>query len=348
MSLLKPTFSLNIGALQSTSERPVAGPIEMVVERDMDSPADGLRLTLTERTGIAPGDEVTVSLGHDGNNEAVFSGTVTAVKPTLTGTQIQGLGQLNDLVNYRTAQFFDNKTAGQIAQDLVKQAGLTTGTTDTGPTLPRYAVDQRQSVYSHLRQLAHRLGYELYGNREGQVMFHGLGAGAGLDTGLGGLGGGLGALSLPSGATGLRFGEHLLAAQASQQTVALGQLTVGGESPMSRQGDPTAHWLATESRDYQGSAGSGKPQLLVMDGVARTQDLANRLAAGVKVSCDRNHQLHLRILGQPSIDLGDSLQTSDSPDALINGSGYVRSLRHRFGVETGFTTDLTLVVGGAG
>ncbi|MFH7245299.1 MAG: hypothetical protein ACHWZW_20880 [Spirulina sp.] len=345
MPPLRPTFTLTIGTLQTSSDRPVAGLTYLTVDRDMDSPGDGLRLGLMARSGIQVGDAITLALGHDGENQAVFAGTVARLLPTIAGVQVQGIGKLNALATFHTAQFYDNQTAGHIARDLIQQAGLTAGTLDSGPTLPRYAVDRRLSVYGHLRQLAQRLGYELYGDRNGNVMFHGLGAAAQLDRGLGG---GLGGLSsLAGGATHLMFGHHVLQAQAIQQRAPAGQVTVGGESPMSRQGDPTAHWLATADNSPTGTAGQGHPTRLIVDGLARTRDLADRLAAGVKATGDRTtHRLQVRVLGLPRLDLGDPLQTQALPDTGLNGSGYVRSLCHRFGEGSGFTTDLTLVVGG--
>ena len=60
---LRPTFTLTIGSLSSGTDNPVAGPGSLVVERDMDVPADALRLRLRERAGIAVGDEVSLSAG---------------------------------------------------------------------------------------------------------------------------------------------------------------------------------------------------------------------------------------------------------------------------------------------
>ena len=129
-----------------------------------------------------------MQLGHDGENEDVLRGTVVALRPDLLGVQVTVLGMMQRLLELRTAAWYDNQSAGAIARDLIGQAGLEAGTVDDGPTLPRYAVDKRRSGYAHLRQLAERLGYELYAKRDGKICFHGLGDGAGLDAGGGLLG----------------------------------------------------------------------------------------------------------------------------------------------------------------
>ncbi len=110
---------------------------------------------------------------------------------------------------------------------------------------------------------------------------------------------------------------------------------------MSGHGDKTAHWLTVKDRDYRGAAGNGAPHLLVLDPAARTQDLADRFAAGyLAVAARTAYQIRLTLLGRSQVDLGDSITASDVPDGLINGRGYVRAIRHRFGADSGFVTDL--------
>ncbi|UBF27084.1 hypothetical protein K9N68_03685 [Kovacikia minuta CCNUW1] len=325
MPSLKPTFSLNLGSLQSTTDNPVAGPQQLVIDRDMDIPADALTLHLLERSGVALGDRVSVKLGHDGNEETAFTGEVIRLRPTLTGVKIQAVGTMQALLNLHTAATFEQKTAGSIAQDLIQQAGLSAGTVDTGPTLPRYTIDSFTSAFWHLKRLADRLGYELYSDREGTIQFRGLGAAANLDAA--GVGGLLGAVTaaasglLGGAGEGYVFGQHLLAGTVWQQQAARQEITIGGESPMSGQGDTTAHWLTTQDTDYQGSAGTGSPSQLILDPVARTRDLADRFALGQLAVINRQvHQVQITVLGRPQVDLGNSISTSNVPDALLNGS----------------------------
>lgn len=345
MSLLKPSFSLTIGGLKSTTGNPVGGPTDLRVERDMDIPADALAVHVMDRSGIKPGDAASVDLGHDGEEETVFTGTVVAVFPSIKGVRIWAVGKMRALLDFRTAAVYEGQAAGAIANDLIAQAGLSAKTVDDGPTLPSYAIDRRLSAFAHLKQLADRLGYELYGDRDGNVMFHALGDAAGLDAAAGGLLGAAAAL-LGGGGEGYAFGKHLLAASARQQALAAATVTVGGESPMSGQGDATAHWLTTQDADYRGSAGDGPP-LLVVDPAARTKDLADRFAAGYLAARERQaRQISFTVLGRPGVDLGDALSTRDAPDALVNGGGYVRAIRHRFSSGGGFVTDFRIAVGG--
>jgi hypothetical protein len=340
--MLKPTFSLTIGALSSATDNAVAGPQRLIIARDMDVAADALQLHLMARTDVDLDNEVEVQLGHDGDNETVFTGKVVALQPTLSGVGVTALGKMQALLTLRTATWYEDQSAGTIAQDLIEQAGLEAGTVDEGPVLPRFAVDSRQSAFAHLKGLANRLGFELYAKRDGAIQFHGLGDSAGLDAG-GLLGAAASAASslLGGGSESYQFGRHLIQGQARRQPPAWGSVVVGGESPMSGQGDSTAHWLTVNDADYRGEAGSGGAGLLLIDPAARTKDIADRFAAGVVAMANRSaHQVTIRVLGRPSVDLGDTIEIGAAPDGLLNGSGYIRALHHRFDLEVGFVTDI--------
>lgn len=344
MPTLRPTFTLTIGRLSSGTDNPVAGPGSLVIDRDMDVPADALRLRLRERAGIAVGDEVSLALGYDGEEETVFTGAVETVRPAISGVVARSLGRTYDLLKLRTSATYVNRSAGSIARDLIGGAGLSAGTVDDGPVLPRYVVDRALSVHRHLKELADRLGYELYADRDGNIMFRPLGLAANLDA----LGGALGAVagaSLDSGGESYAFGQQLLGAATGRRDVAWGTVEVGGESPMSGQGDTTEHWLTTNDADYRGSAGDGEPALLVRDPAARTKDLADRFAAGrLAVAARTAREVSITVLGRPPVDLGDTIAVTDVPDETVNGSGYVRALRHRFGDEAGFVTEMRISV----
>jgi phage protein D len=352
LAKLRPTFSVTVGSFHSTTDSAVGGPVHLTIARSMDVPADALELVLTERRGIDSDDDVAVELGHDGENERVFTGTVTAVMPEAGPrsalVRVVALGKMNQLLNLRKASTYENQAAGAIVSDLAGAAHLATGTISDGPTLPRFVVDQRRSAFVHAKGLADRLGYEIYTTRRGELMFQALGAAANLDAAGGGLLGAVASaasslLGVGGGVEGYAYGKHLLAVRAAKRPQNVSAIQVGGESPMSTEGDRSTHWLTKEDTSFQGSAGSGEPHLLVLDAVARTKDLADRFAAGrLAVAARGGHQVRVTVLGRPGLDLGDSLTVSDVPDGLANSGGYVRTIRHRFGGSGGFLTEVTI------
>ena len=351
MSGLTPRFSFTAGQLKADSDSPVAAPSRFVVERSLDVPVDGLRVLLAESGGVAAGDAVELELGDENGLERVFTGTVAELRPRLGGCQVLCVGTLLALVELRVSSFYHDQSAGDIVKDLISQASLETGQIEDGLTLPRYALERRLGAHAQLRRLADRLGYSLFSDREGKVHFRGIGAAASLGAGgLGGIAGAAagaasaaaGALGLSGSGGGLKFGAHLLAAHGAVQKAFARKVTVGGESPMSGQGEDKSFWLTAKDTDYQDSAGSGD-EWLITDGAARTKDMALRFAEGYAAAFRRRAaSVRLSVLGMPALELGDSLGASGAPESGLNASGTVTALRHRFGERDGFVTDLTI------
>ena len=347
MAGLRPRFSLTAGSLSADSASPLAGPSRFVVERSLDVPIDGLRVTLAESGGVAPGDPVQLDLGDEDGLARVFTGSVAEVRPRLAGCELFCAGSLLALVDLRVSSFYQQRSAGDVVRDLIGQAALAPGEIADGITLPRFAVERRLGAHAQLRRLAERLGYSLFADRAGKVHFRGLGPAAGLAAG--GIGAGLataaaGALGMlgKGGAGGLTYGKHLLGATGGLRPAFARTLLLGGESPMSGQGEDKSFWLTATDTDYQDSAGDGD-ELLVTDPTARTKDMAGRFAAGYAATfARRTSELRLTVLGMPDLELGDDSGASDAPESALNTTGYVKGLRHRFGAREGFVTDVVV------
>jgi hypothetical protein len=346
---LNPTFSISIGSLRTSSQNPVAAPRLMTIERDMRVAADSFELELTQHSDIKLDDAVAIELGMGDEQKKVFTGHVIELRPTLEGLRVRALGRMNALLRLRVSAFYENQTAGKIVRDLLRKAGLKEGSISDGPELPRFYVDRQRSGYAYARDLADRLGYELYANRDGELMFHALGAAEKLDS----MGGGVGALAgvaagslgaLDGGAGGYGFGKQLIRAGGRVLPLPWGKVEVSGESPMSARGDKTSHWLTANADDYRGAAGSDEPVHIFVDPVARTKDLADRFAAGYLATRSRpSRELDATVTGRADIELGDSIKLEDVPDVTVNGSGYVQAIRHRLGERVGFLTDLRII-----
>ena len=322
---MRPTFALACAAFSSTSKQPLGGPARIVVRRSMDTASDYAEIHFAQKPSITVGKELTVKLGHDGTDELVFTGDVVGLTPALVGVTVRSLGKMNDLLNLRTAMTYEKKTPGDVVKALVSAAGLSAGTVTAGPKLPRYAVDMRMSGYAHARELADRLGFELYTSAEGKVMFHEPTVTA-----------------VPPNKN-FAYGERLLDASVAQRPAAWGKVTVGAESPVSKEGEKTAHWLTTNDKDYRGAAGSGKPELLVIDPAARTTDMAKTFAAGYQTLGERRaKQITLVLLGTPEIDLGDAVGIKGVPENIADDKGYVFAIDHDFSADGGFITRLRI------
>lgn len=348
MAGLNPRFSFTAGSLGADSDVPVGAPSRFVVERGLDVPIDALRVLLGDSSGVAAGDAVTLDLGDEDGLERVFTGSVAEVRPRLGGCQLVCAGTMLSLVELRVSSFYQDQSAGDVVRDLIGQASLDEGQVDDGVTLSRYAIERRLGAHAQLRRLADRLGFSLFSDREGKVHFRGVGAAASLASS-GGLGGLASAASAAAGALGLggasgslAYGAHLLAADGALQPAFARKVTVGGESPMSGQGEDKSFWLTATDTDYEDSAGSGD-DWLITDSAARTKDMAGRFAAGYAAGFGRRTaSIRLSVLGMPKLELGDPLSASGAPESGLNASGTVTALRHRFGERDGFVTEMTI------
>ncbi len=344
-----PTFGIAIADFSSTSDRAVGGPVAIVVDRDMDVPADGLEVRFGAPTAIDLGVDVTVELGYE-SRTAVFTGEVAEVVLAVPGVAVvRAVGTMAKLLRARKAATYEAQSAGDIVRDLLGAAGVDEGIVSDGPTLPRFAIDARASAHAHIRGLADRLGYEFYATSDGKINFRALGAAANLDAGSG-----LGALaSAAASAVGTQVGgggayayaKQLVAVAARRGTKTAGTLQVGGESPMSSRGESTSYWLNASETDPDGSAGDGDPRLQQIDPAARTTDLAARFAAGYLATRNRRaNEVRISVLGRASVELGDSISVTDVPGEPGGLSGYVRAIRHTFDTRTGFVSRVRIAL----
>ena len=319
----QPSLTLMLGG----SSAAAASTERLVVERDMDVTADLLRLRLADRLDAAVGDAVRLELGYGGDESLAFTGEVTAVKASLPdGAEVHALGELRKLLGAYGAESYQDTTVGTVARDLIDLAGLATGTIDGTDALPAFAYDRRLSAGAHLRELARRCGFELYGDVQGRVMFH---------------------APTPVGATRVEFGVDLLASAGWRRAEPWASVDVGGESPASVRGNAAAGWLTVVDADSHGSTGRSSPHLLALDLAARTRDLADLFARGRLASAGRRaRELSVSTSGRPGLELGEAVTVTGFGDQQTGGSGYLRALRHRLSGAEGFVTDLRVAVEG--
>lgn len=293
------TFSLRAGPLL------LSAPERIVVERDMDR-IDAARAWFGP-TDIGAGQPAEVTL----DDETVFTGTVTMVLPTLTGTEVRALGTTLAMQRLRAPAAYERRAAGAIVRDLADRAGVETGTVEPGVMLPADYLDGAVSAYHHARALADRLGFELYTDRHGRLMFCEPGS---------------------TTTTTYTYGRDLFAA-AGRLTTDWLMPVVGGEGHMSEGGENSVHWLSVE--DLTGGTGGR----LVLDPLARTQDLADRFAAGYATTWHRDvRRVALRVPGNARIDLGERIRLAGTP--AVGAGGYVRAVRHTVDARSGWVTEL--------
>jgi hypothetical protein len=128
------------------------------------------------------------------------------------------------------------------------------------------------------------------------------------------------------------------------------RVLVSGESPASRQGPDTWHWVAKDVSSFAGESGGGARTLALREGAIRTKDAAGALAAS-KLGAIRDGSSwgRLKILGNPAVQLADLIEIDGAERPELNGSFKVVSVRHVLSKKDGYLTHVGLgPYGGSG
>src|SRR5262249_19805140 len=159
------------------------------------------------------------------------------------------------LANTRVNQVYQNQSLDQIVGDLANQAGVSTGSLDSGQTYPYFVVHEFRNLMRHVRELAVREGMDAYFDENNDLVVK--------------------TFSKTSADHTFHYGIHVLDLQLLNHQKPSEHTLIYGESPASKQGSDTWHWLVKDLKPVQGEAGSGSKALALSDGAARSKDMAD-------------------------------------------------------------------------
>jgi phage protein D len=354
-ALRRPVFAVSLGAPAGAGglASAVAGAVGVDLGGSADPWAQSL-LAISVETGLAPavdvleidvaatpgaptvavGDAGTVSLGYeDSGPMLVFTGTVAAVRRTLTGaTRIAMVNGGAALASLRVNQSYDRQSAGDVVRDLAGRVGVATGAVEAGVDLAFHVVDDRRSVWAHIAALARRSGYVAFVGADGALTFAPAAGGEPVQT--------------------VAYATDVLALDLIDATPTLGAVTVVGDGAAGSQGQDAASWLVKNPTAVTATAGSGAPGRLVVDASARSGAAAQMVADGVSGAAALDTVAGwLVVAGAPAVTAGSVIEITDTPQAVMSGRGLARAVRHSYGKRAGFTTRVALSLsapGGAG
>lgn len=325
MALLNPAYKLTLGdRIVDTTDQPQASTVvSLSVALDMEAPADSCTLEMGQVGSFRParGEESIVELGYadNGGLTRVLSGTIRVVEPGLVSRRVVVHSAAAGLLRSFADTTHENKTAGDIVNELAGAAGITVAQADAGISFPAYVVDGRRSAWQHLRDLADLCGFDLYLNPEGELVFERFAGGRTVHV--------------------FDYGRHVLALDSLGSAPQAETVEAWGESPTGAEGEEAWGWLTKDFSGSKGSAGSGEPTLLLQRPVLRTAAAAQSAADALHTELQRRAvRGRLLVLGNPAVKLGDAIRLQQNPEAELNGSFQVRSVTHRITKAGGFTT----------
>ncbi|MBS7613972.1 hypothetical protein KEJ48_07040, partial [Candidatus Bathyarchaeota archaeon] len=265
---------------------------------------------------IREGDEILIQLGYEEDLKNVFNGFVDDLESDVARVRVLGLDSVSKLLNTRVNQVYEGQMAGQIVSDLAGKASVVVENAADGIRFPQYTVDDSKNIYEHMWDLANKCGFDLYMNAENKLVFKSY---EGKEPHI------------------LEYGKNIIYIEAYKYEPKLTQVLVRGESPASFKGADKAHWLT--KRLVEGSAGSGS-KLLIVDPTARDKNTAHKIAEAKLNSLTKTISGIAKIVGNPDIDLGDTVEIRGFKQAYMNGEYQVRGVEHVLNRKEGFITIL--------
>jgi len=331
--MLRPAYRVTIGdhVVDTTAEPRASTIVEIVVHLDMDTPADDVTIVQGQVGGLTadPGDDLTVDLGYADEPDTgllrVLTGTVVAVEPDLRTMRVVGHSRAAALLRTHVDRTFEGTTSGAVVRALAAEAGVDVARVEDGPALSAYVVDGRRDATRHIRDLAALAGFDTYLTAAGGLVFEPLTGSRTVHV--------------------LSYAEHVLEAELQRARPVAGTVVVFGESPGASRGDASWAWLTSDFTQYQGSAGTGAPILVLERPAVRTaRSAATAASAAADVIAANALRGRVRIQGRPQVVLGDLVRLEKFPATAgvdrIDGTYQVRGVVHRITKSEGFVTDV--------
>ena len=244
---------------------------------------------------------------------------------------LTGENALQRLARARLNQVYQSQSVEQMVRDIVGQVG-STEQTDVGTinvdsdARPYFVITETRSVLDHLLQLARQEGAEIFADTENKLVMQTPEA-----------------VSPDQADHTLYYGRDLLTVSVIRAAPRAGTVRVRAESPGGSKGRDAWAWLAKDGATVTAESGSATPILPFSDAALRSKDAAQRLADGVYGSLTAQAtQLRIRIMGDPTLYLGQSVALAAAPYPEMNAAFRIAAVQHRYDRTHGFTTTLRL------
>jgi len=309
--------------------------LSLRLRRCLAPEADVLQL-LVAATATAPAvalaDQGEVSLtGSDGADTLVFTGQVDGIHERASSVRlVTATNGSRDLAQARLNRSFEQQDAGEIIRALASELGLSSEAPANAPTLPRFVVDDRVSLYAHVARLAALSGFLACIGADGRVQVKDPAAGA-------------------EPTARIAYGVDVLDFTLGERTAQTAAVKVTGEGSAGDQGSDAWYWLRKDPSSNQSTAGSGTPLRTVSVGALRSADAVATLArAKLQRSSEAATRGWLLTAGQPQVAPGDNIELSGMPQSSLDGSHRVDEIIHEFDARRGYRSRLRVVNAGAG
>ena len=300
-SLLSMTTHSALGSVVDTAE--------MIIAADDAAPT------------VALGDSGTLSLGYDDEgSSAVMQAQIETVTQGVFGTtRITACNGGAALARLRINQSYEQQSAGDIVSDLSDQAGVSTGTVESGIDYPFYVIDDRTDALRQIMHIARQCDFIHFFNPQGELYF--------------------GPLSMGQAVQTFTYAGDILQLQWRQSQPVVGKLKTVGEGAVGSDGKEAWHWLLKDPAALSSELGSSGPARLISEPALRSSEAAQSAVQGAKLRADMLPVSGRMVVpGAANVAVGNTIAISDTPQAVLNGDFFVTAVSHVYDKQTGFTS----------
>jgi hypothetical protein len=326
-----PSYEITIGEEEPAN----TGVIAITVDAQLGIPSDTCQISFPRHTcpvknGI--GKPLTVKLGYvETGVSQVFTGTIDKIQVTLSSVVISALGFGWRLAGIYINKTFESQSSRSIVGRLCDRAGVILR--DRNVELPSdltfavpYVVDDKESLYEHIEEMAKRVNYDYFVNHNGELVYQ--------------------PYQPPNDADqicGFSFGKNLKAAEISQFFRQDCVIRVYGESPG---GSDKISWIVNDpgsriqtQTQVPGTISGGPPRrIIVSDPIIRDMTSAQVVADACAARLSKEYAGLITVLGTPRARLAGTVELKNMPDASMNGPFKITRIFHRYEKRTGFVT----------
>jgi len=281
---------------------------------------------------IAIADEGSVSLkGSDGSDTSVFKGKVDGIHDRPNGLRlVTATNGSRELAQARMNRSFEQQDAGAIIEALASELGLSSELAGDAPTLPRFVVDDRSSLYGHIARLAALSGHLACIAADGTLKVKDPAADA-------------------EPTASVAYGVDILDFALGGRAPHTAAVQVTGEGAAGDQGSDAWYWLRKDPASNQSTAGSGTPLRTFSAGALRSAESVETFAAAkLQRASEAATRGWLVISGAPQVEPGDNVAVSGLPQSSLDGTYRVTDIVHELDVRRGYRSRLHVVKAGAG
>ena len=305
-SLLNPSYSLQLGP-QLWKEQALR--IELSLNPSPLVDVMTIKLPAAASLQADLDDDVELTLNSGEAEEKVFTGVVQSIRRGFSSIDVKAINAGSLLSRYFPAVTYENVTTATVARNLCSDAGVSTGSLETGSELTFYVADPTRTAWQHIHRVCSWSGMLVSISADNEVEAK--------------------VVNATQADVALRFGREIVELGRTRSAAKIETFVVAGESGVGVASSPDVHRPVT---DFFTGNRPDPPSPTVtwtwLPALRTTSAAATAGAARKRMyTSGADCGVFIAFL-QPKLRPGVVLEMQDLPAGLTDGPVWIHSVRH--------------------